>query len=206
MRYGVPDPATGVNSITNGRDSSDAAHKGLRPARRRVRGRVRATVGDLRLVIAGRAGRSRRRCASQRLPAGRVGEHVYFTGSVHEEDLCDVATAAPTCSRWCRTAGGCRGEGLPLAALEAAACGLPLVVGDQDGSQEAVIEGENGHVVDPYDLDAHERSIRALARDPGARAEMGATRRARAVREFSYARFVDEHRRLLDEWFGLRTN
>ncbi len=202
VRYGVPDPATGVNIITLGRVSSDAAHKGY-DRLVDVFARVRATVGDLRLVIAGRGPLT----ASLRERACRlgVGEHVYFTGSVHEEDLCDVYRSAHVFSL-VSNRGRLRGEGLPLAALEAAACGLPIVVGDQDGSQEAVIEGENGHVVDPYDLDAHERRLRELARDPGARAEMGAAGRARAVREFSYARFVEEHRQLLHRWFGLRTN
>ncbi len=198
-RYGIPDPATGMNILTLGRISSEAAHKGY-DRLIEVFARMRATVSDIRLVIAGRG---------PLLPALRdraarlgVGEHVFFTDGVHEDDLPDVYRSAHVFSL-VSDRGHIRGEGLPLAVIEAAASGVPIVVGDQDGSQEAVIEGQNGFIVDPFDLDAHARRLILLARAPAARARMGAAARARAEQVFSYARFVAEHRALLDEWLGL---
>lgn len=44
---------------------------------------------------------------------------------------------------------GLNPEGLGLAALEAAACGLPVLVGDSGGAPETVRPGQTGFVVDP---------------------------------------------------------
>lgn len=123
---------------------------------------------------------------------------------MREDDLPDVYRAGHVFSLVSNRGPG-QGEGLPLAVIEAAATGLPVLVGDQDGSQEGVSAGVSGHVLDPFDCGAHARGLASLARDPAARAAMGAAGRARAEREFSYARFVDEHRALLDGWFGDRS-
>ena len=42
---------------------------------------------------------------------------------------------------------GLNPEGLGLAALEAAACGLPVIVGDSGGAPETVRDGDTGFVV-----------------------------------------------------------
>jgi phosphatidyl-myo-inositol dimannoside synthase len=47
--------------------------------------------------------------------------------------------------------GGLNPEGLGLAALEAAACGLPVIVGDSGGAPETVVDGVTGFVVPPDD-------------------------------------------------------
>ncbi len=47
--------------------------------------------------------------------------------------------------------GGLNPEGLGLAALEAAACGLPVIIGDSGGAPETVRHGKTGFVVDPRD-------------------------------------------------------
>jgi phosphatidyl-myo-inositol dimannoside synthase len=46
---------------------------------------------------------------------------------------------------------GLNSEGLGLATLEAAACGLPVIVGDSGGAPETVRDGETGFVVPPHD-------------------------------------------------------
>jgi len=198
-RYGIPDPTTGFNLLTLGRLSQDAAHKGY-DRLLEVFARAAATVPELRLVYAGRGnlvGPLRARAAEMGLE-GRV----HFTGAIHEDDLCDVYRSAHAFSL-VSDRGRLRGEGLPLTPLEAAACGVPILVGNQDGSQEAVTGGErNGFVVDPFDLDAHARRVIELSRRPAERAAMGVAARERTVRELSYERFVAEHRALFAGWFG----
>ena len=196
-RYGIPDPARCVNLLTLGRITSDAAHKGY-DRLLEVFARAGATVPELRLVIAGRG----HLIADLRERAARMGveARVCFTGAVHEDDLCDVYRSAHLFSL-VSDRGRLRGEGLPQTPLEASACGLPILVGNHDGSQEAVIEGKNGFVLDPFDLDAHARRVIELCRSPAERAAMGAAARARAETEFSYGRFVEAHRRLLARWF-----
>lgn len=197
-RYGIPDPETGLNLLTLGRISAQGAHKGY-DRLLEVFARVSATVPELRLVYAGRGDlvdELRARAAQM-----GVGERVFFTGSIHDDHLLDVYRSAHVFSL-VSDRGKLRGEGLPLTPLEASACGVPIVVGDQDGSQEAVIAQENGFVVDPFDLDAHARRILELARDRVLRERMGRAARSAAERVFSYERFVEEHRALFASWFG----
>jgi phosphatidylinositol alpha-1,6-mannosyltransferase len=50
--------------------------------------------------------------------------------------------------------GGLYAEGLGLVACEAAACGLPVVVGDSGGAPETVLDQVTGSVVDVGDASA----------------------------------------------------
>ncbi|MGE0385638.1 MAG: glycosyltransferase family 4 protein [Gammaproteobacteria bacterium] len=73
-------------------------------------------------------------------------------------------------------------EGLPLALLEAAATGLPLVATDVPGCRDVVIDGDNGLCVPPRDPEALANALGRLAADPQLRARMGerSVERARA--------------------------
>ena len=83
-------------------------------------------------------------------------------------------------------------ESLPLAILEAMACGLPVVATDVGGVSEAVADGETGRLVPPGDAHALAAAIAELAGDPRALEAMGERARKRADEHFSLARMVDE--------------
>jgi glycosyltransferase involved in cell wall biosynthesis len=72
-----------------------------------------------------------------------------------------------------------------------------VIVGNQDGSREAAVDGETGYVIDPFDLARHAECVRALATRPELRASMGERARARVVSEFSFTGFADHHRELM---------
>lgn len=76
-------------------------------------------------------------------------------------------------------------EGISNAALEAMACGLPVVTTDAGGMAEAVYDGVEGFVVPVRDIGALADRIRALAANPALRERMGRAARARVEREFS---------------------
>jgi glycosyltransferase involved in cell wall biosynthesis len=78
-------------------------------------------------------------------------------------------------------------EGLPKSALEAAACGRPLVTSDVPGCREAVIDGVTGFLVPPRDATALAAALKTLIDDPDLRARMGAAGRERTAREFADA-------------------
>lgn len=77
-----------------------------------------------------------------------------------------------------------RREGLPRAVPQAALAGKPVVVYDIDGSREALIDGETGFLLPPFDVSRMEESIVRLVNDQPLRDAMG-----RAGRDFALARF-----------------
>jgi glycosyltransferase involved in cell wall biosynthesis len=74
-----------------------------------------------------------------------------------------------------------RGEGMPRAMLEAAACGRPLVVSDVAGCRQFVRSGVEGLVVPPGDPAALAAALARLAGDPAWRQRAGAAARRRVL-------------------------
>ena len=77
------------------------------------------------------------------------------------------------------------GEGVPLALLEAAACGRPIVASNTPGCREIVHHGETGILVPLHDIDALSDAIATLSADPPRRQAMGAAGRALVERDFA---------------------
>jgi len=192
-RYGLPDSRRGPTLMTLGRMSVNDSHKGYERLLE-VFGRIAEAAPDLNLVYGGHGNLVE--TLRQRAAASGLGSRVYFTGPVHERDLADVYRSAHIFSLVSDRGKG-RGEGIPLTPLEAAACGVPILVGNQDGSQEAVVEGQNGYVLDPFDFEVHARAILRLVREPDCRLRMAEAARKRIEDEFAYPIFRDKHRHLL---------
>ncbi len=75
-------------------------------------------------------------------------------------------------------------EGRPLAVMEAAAMGCPVVAAAVGGVPELIDHGATGFLCPPGDLDAIAASLDWLAAHARERAEMGRSARMRAVRDF----------------------
>jgi glycosyltransferase involved in cell wall biosynthesis len=82
-------------------------------------------------------------------------------------------------------------EGLPMALLEAMACGLPPVVSDVGAMPEAVRDGVEGHVVAAGDATALAAALDALARSPAERLRLGAAAAERCDALYGIERMVD---------------
>jgi phosphatidylinositol alpha-1,6-mannosyltransferase len=89
-------------------------------------------------------------------------------------------------------------EGFGIVYLEASACGLPVIAGRSGGAVEAVIEGETGILVDPYDSEILGEAIIYLIDDPDRRARMGMAGREWVVREMNWVRAASEIYKLLE--------
>jgi phosphatidylinositol alpha-1,6-mannosyltransferase len=95
--------------------------------------------------------------------------------------------ALPCRTRWF----GLEPEALGIVFLEAAASGLPVVVGRSGGAPETVVDGHTGYVVDPRSPEQVAQRICALLADPEAAAAMGRRGRGRVLELFTWAAAVD---------------
>ena len=196
-RYGAP-ASSAITVLTLGRMGPGTEYKGYDRLLEVLAG-IPAEV-PVRLVLAGDGAR-RAELAGKARALGLAGRAL-FVGLVREQDLPALYRACDVFSLVTHRGHG-TGEGIPLTPLEAAACAKPILVGDQDGSHEAVEDGVSGFVVHTFDLDALRERIVRLARDPALRARMGAAARARVEREHAYERFRDRVAELLEE-MGVR--
>ena len=84
-------------------------------------------------------------------------------------------------------------EGLGVAALKAAAAGVPVVGCDAGGMKESVLHGETGLLVPPEDADALRAAMATLMDDDQTRAAMAEAGRQRMQNEFSIDTMADKH-------------
>jgi glycosyltransferase involved in cell wall biosynthesis len=75
-------------------------------------------------------------------------------------------------------------EGWPRSAMEAAACGVPVVATDIRGCRQVVDDGVTGVLVAPRSAEALRAGIEGLVDDPDRRRQMGAAAATRARRDF----------------------
>ena len=123
----------------------------------------------------------------QTVPAARlvlVGDGEYDGPPLDASVRREPASADPRC--WYRAAEvvalPSRWEGMPLVALEAMACGRPVVGFDVTGVAEAV--GDGGAVVPPGDLDALAGALAARLVDGGPGRSEGQAARTRVLEHF----------------------
>lgn len=77
------------------------------------------------------------------------------------------------------------GEGIPKSLLEAASCGNAIIASNSAGCKEVVIDGENGFIVEPYDVDAVVDCVIKMANNRQMVKNMGKKSRELVCKEFS---------------------
>lgn len=108
-----------------------------------------------------------------------VAGSVRFTGALAPAAVAAQLQASTVFALPVRTRlRGLNAEGLGLAALEAASCGLPVLVGRSGGAPETVEDGVTGWVLPPDDVEAWAARMGQLLADPLGAAQMGARGRA----------------------------
>ena len=144
---------------------------------------------DAQLVIIGK-GLIEKQLRSQ---AASLGDRCIFTGFVSDEEKrallrrADILAMASPAELQC------------IAALEALACGTPVVVSDQVALPELLDGGKNGvsfHYPDVNDL---ARKIDELLNDEPRRRQMGRAARQWIIDNHTYERTVDQYRELYAE-------
>ncbi|MEI5034751.1 glycosyltransferase family 4 protein [Streptomyces sp. S1A(2023)] len=138
---------------------------------------VRRAVPDAVLLLTGDGPYAR---TLRRLAADTgVADAVVLAGGQPHAAMPEHYAACDVFAMPCRTRrGGLEVEGLGIVFLEAAAAGLPVLVGDSGGAPDTVRDGETGHVVDGRDVAAVADRLVALLRDRAGSRAMGEKGRA----------------------------
>jgi len=119
-----------------------------------------------------------------------VSNSVRFLGRVPDEDLaciynmCDVFVMPSRIEK--RPDGTWGGEGFGIVYIEAAACGKPVIAGNEGGATDAVVHGTTGLTVDPSSVQAVGDAVCMLLKDDCLAAEMGRAGRQHVVEHFSH--------------------
>jgi glycosyltransferase involved in cell wall biosynthesis len=90
-------------------------------------------------------------------------------------------------------------EGFGLAAVEAMACGLPVVATNGSALPEVVTDGQGGFLCPLGDVEAFVTAIKTLAADASLRQCMGAFNRVQVETRFRLATTVEAYRTLFEE-------
>jgi len=118
----------------------------------------------------------------------KLQSRVIFTGRVLENELVDFYNLCDVfilISKFDRN----EGEGLPLTPIEASSCGKPIIVGDEDGSKESVVDGYNGFIISPNKIQILVEKILYLYKNRDILKEMGINARKFVIENFSYEKF-----------------
>lgn len=90
-------------------------------------------------------------------------------------------------------------EGLPKSLIEANAIGRPIITSNSVGCKETVIDGYNGFLIQPKDVDALTDKLDLLISDKELRAKMGKNARKYAEEYFSIEVVKERHLSIYDE-------
>jgi glycosyltransferase involved in cell wall biosynthesis len=90
-------------------------------------------------------------------------------------------------------------EGFGVAYLEAMACGLPVIAGDQGGQTDFVINGENGYIVPVGDIGALAERIRFLKEHPAMCLQLAAKAYAKA-QEFHPSKIAGQYQKIYEDY------
>jgi glycosyltransferase involved in cell wall biosynthesis len=144
----------------------------------------------LSLTIVGDGSR-RRSLAGLARSKGLEGR-VRFTGILPADEVRLALDGADLFVLPARPSSGGRIDGIPVALMEAMACGLPVVSTSLSGIPELVIDGETGLLVPPGQSTALAAAIRSLVADPSRARDLAEAGRRHVVEHFDLAREADK--------------
>ncbi len=82
-------------------------------------------------------------------------------------------------------------EGFPISTIEAMSVGMPIIISNVGGASEAVINGENGYLVDNQDLNTITNAVKNFTIDPQLIDKMGLKSRELYLNCFESKKMVD---------------
>lgn len=135
------------------------------------------------------------------LQAPAVRGRAFFLGNLPFAEMVQTLKAADLyVMPNIRSAGDA--EGFGLVALEAAACGLPVLASGIEGITDAVSEGRNGFLLPPQEPEAWRRRIDGLLADKQALRAFGKKASAYTVEQFSWEKMCDGYLAVFERLSG----
>jgi phosphatidylinositol alpha-1,6-mannosyltransferase len=180
QKYGIPDDTNCRYVLTLGRINANTRYKGYE----RLLDAIANIQRENAILLYAGTGNDVSRLRA-RVFAKHLESRVRFLGNVPEASLCDVYNLCDMFALVSERGPG-MGEGLGLALLEAAACAKPLIVGNEDGARETIIENISGFALSPRDPEALRATIELLCYNDALRSSMGREGRRFVEREFSF--------------------
>lgn len=162
--------------------------------------RVREHVHDAELAMIGEGPLLQ----EARLLADALGAPVQFLGSRSSDEVLAQLHEARIFCLPSLTAGNGDAEGLPIAILEAQACGVPVVTSVSGGSLEGIRDSETGCALPSHDADAAARILARLLVDDAALSRMGHAASAFMRSQFDIDRCTRTLEQIYDERAGSR--
>lgn len=120
-----------------------------------------------------------------------VADRIHFHGPVPPPDVRAILERSDVFVLPSVTAADGDREGIPVALMEAMACGMPVIATEHSGIPELVDDGRSGRLVRERDVPALAESIRHLANRPDLWPTMGRTGRAKIERDHDLAKQMD---------------
>jgi glycosyltransferase involved in cell wall biosynthesis len=151
-----------------------------------------ALPARFRLLLAGRvSSRAYDRRVRAAVARADLGDHVRFLGPV--SDMPSLYAAADVVLMPSQT------EASPIAALEALACGVPVLLSAAANTDGVLVDGQHGWQIGEVSVASIAASIEEIARTSvDVRARLGAAARAHVVEHFTTARMAAEFMRRYD--------
>jgi colanic acid/amylovoran biosynthesis glycosyltransferase len=131
-----------------------------------------------------------------------LSRHVRFLGWMDRERIAAELARMHVFLAPSRTAVDGDAEGVPVALIEAMACGMPVVSTRHSGIPELVEDGVSGLLVPEGDVEALADGLSRLASSPAAWPDIGRAGRAKVAAEFDIERLND---RLVERLRALAT-
>jgi glycosyltransferase involved in cell wall biosynthesis len=158
--------------------------------------RLQPHVPSLRVLIAGDG--DLRAALAARIAAAKIPS-VQLLGRRSQDDIARLAAAADVVAVPSVVDEAGNVDGLPNVALEALATGTPVVASRVGGLPAAIDDGVTGRLVPPADATALATAIREMLSNPGAARALGEAARARAIRDYGWARVAERFEAIYEQ-------
>jgi phosphatidylinositol alpha-1,6-mannosyltransferase len=137
-------------------------------------------VPDIKYILGGKYDVIEEKRLKEKVKSLGLEKHFILTGFIKEEELTDHYLLADVFIL------PSKGEGFGIVFIEAAACGVPVIAGNQDGSVDALINGKLGKLINPDDIEEITKSIVALLSESKLKSNKDVTA------NFGFNRFKDK--------------